>query len=186
MAQRLAVTPFLTGDPLRLEGVTSLSGLLAALGLGAAEQATLLALGPRVALVFRGLDGVGPVSLRWVNLPAAQALDTTGGPADVAIVLMAGLRDSGTALGLAGRLRAGLRNTALFQRAAAAATREELVAVLGALDESPSESPLSGDEVLGLLGSGRAGLAAAEAARDRKSTRLNSSHIQKSRMPSSA
>ena len=63
MTQRLAVTPFLTGDPLRLGGVTSLSGLQAALGLEAMEHPTLLALGPRVALVFRWLDAIGPLSL---------------------------------------------------------------------------------------------------------------------------
>ena len=56
--------------------------------------------------------------------------------------------------------------------------------------------PLSRREVLSTLGGGFGGLAlasllhadqpAAPSLADRKSTRLNSSHIQKSRMPSSA
>jgi P-type Ca2+ transporter type 2C len=159
----LAITPFLTGDPVRLgPDVTTGPGLAEALGL---VEPRMLPLCPRVLLVY-SLDGAAErITARWVHLPHEPALDPSPEPVAIAIAVATSLADCGRALRLAGRLRAGLADSALLERALHAATREELVTALHAVDASHDEIPLSADEVLALLGSGRQGLPAGEAAR---------------------
>ncbi|MBI4587827.1 MAG: cation-transporting P-type ATPase [Candidatus Rokubacteria bacterium] len=165
-ARSLALSPFLTGDPVRLEpAVASLGDLLASLGLEGLERAGLLPLAPRVALLHSLPGGIGGVTLRWVQLPQAATLAEGAEPVEVVVVLVAPIREGARALCLVSRLRACLRDPAVVDRARSATTREGLVKILAAAEATAGESPLSGDEVLSLLGSGTTGLTAAEALR---------------------
>ena len=170
----LALSLFLTGDPIRLElPVTSPRDLLAALGLEGIEKAGLLPLAPRVALLHCLTGATGSVTLRWVHLTHAPILIDGAGPVETVVVLTAPMRQSGSALRLVSRLRACLRDPAVVAGARSATSRERLVKILAAAEETAGESPLSGDEVLSLLGSGAAGLTAAEAERRLEQCGLN-------------
>src|SRR3989304_5159875 len=160
----LALSLFLTGDPIRLElPVTSPRDLLAALGLEGIEKAGLLPLAPRVALLHCLTGATGSVTLRWVHLTHAPILIDGAEPVETVVVLTAPMRQSGSALRLVSRLRACLRDPAVVEGARSAAAREGLGKILAAAGEAAGGSPLSGDGGLSLLGSGAAGLAAAEA-----------------------
>ncbi|MEK7701039.1 MAG: cation-transporting P-type ATPase [candidate division NC10 bacterium] len=166
MARELAFTPFLTGDPVALGAeVSSLPALARELGLPSLEGAGVLGVGPRVALIH-SLTGAAPgLAVRVVRLPHAPPITDTSGPVDTAIVLTSSVRESGVALRLVSRLKAGLRDPALAARLAAPTTREELVRLLVPLDDDTGETPLAGDELFALLASGRGGLPRVEAAR---------------------
>jgi calcium-translocating P-type ATPase len=169
MARPLALSPFLTGDPIRLgPECASLSDLLRPLGLDSLEAPGFLSLAPRVALVHSLTGGEGSVTLRWVHLPHAPTLGAGAGPVEIAVVLTAPIRESGRAVRVVSRLMAVLRDPALLEQAGTQTTREGLVRILAAAEETPGESPLSGPDLLLLLGSGPAGLAAGEATRRRR------------------
>ena len=174
MARPLALSPFLAGDPIRLGSeVASLSDLLQAVGLDALERPGLLALAPRVALIHSLTGAAGRTTLRWIQLPHAPALAPGVGPVEVAVVLIASIGESGRALRLVSQLRASLGDAALVGRSRSARTREELVGLLAEVGGGESESPLPGSDVLALLGSTPAGLAAEEAARRRQASGPN-------------
>jgi calcium-translocating P-type ATPase len=154
-----AVTSFFAGDPLVLD-VTSAAAVADAVG--APPPAGALRMAPRVTLVH-ALAGEGPLALHWVRLVVPA--DLGAGVAEVAVVLTASLREASRTLALVGRLRAGLADADLVERAAAARSREELVRALSRLDHRADESSLAADEVLALLGSGPDGLTEAEAVR---------------------
>ncbi|MEK7387738.1 MAG: HAD-IC family P-type ATPase, partial [candidate division NC10 bacterium] len=166
MARELAFTPFLTGDPVALGAeVSSLPALARELRLPSLEGAGVLGVAPRVALIHSLTGAVEGLAVRVVRLPHAPLLTDTSGPVDAAIVLTSSVRESGVALRLVSRLKAGLRDPALARRLAATTTREELVRLLAPLDDDVGETPLAGDELFSLLASGRGGLPRAEAAR---------------------
>jgi len=165
MARQLALTPFLTGEPVTLGAdVSTPGGVLRALGLQTLEAPGVLAVTSRVALIHSLTGAAEGLAIRVVRLPHAPRLDDAG-PVDAAIVLTASFRESGVALRLVARLKAGLRDPALSARLVATTTREEAVRVLVPLDEDAGEMPLSGDELFALLASSRSGLSVAEAAR---------------------
>ena len=165
MARQLALTPFLTGEPGILGAdVSTPADLLRALGLPPIEAAGVLAATSRIALVHSLTGAAATAAIRIVRLPHAPCLGEAGS-VDAAIVLIAPLRESGLALRLVSRLKAGLRDQALAARLMAATTREEAVRVLSPLDNDVGEMPLLATELFALLGSSRDGLASAEAAR---------------------
>ncbi len=165
MARELAFTPFLTGDPVALGAdVATPADLLRALGLPALEAPGVLAVAPRVALIHSLTGVVEGVAVHVVRLAHAPCLDDAG-PVETVITLTAPVRESGLALRLVSRLKAGVRDPALTARLAATTTREELVRVLAPLDDDAGETPLVGDEIFALLASSRSGLSRAEAAR---------------------
>ncbi|MBI2370803.1 MAG: HAD-IC family P-type ATPase, partial [Deltaproteobacteria bacterium] len=165
-ARPFTVSPFLTGDPIRLgPEVASLPGLLRALGLDSLERPGLLPLAPRVALVHSLTGTTESVALRWVHLPHVPALVPGADPVEVAVVLTASISESGRALRLVSRLMACLGDPALVGRARSATTREGLVRILAATESGAGETPLSGPDLLALLGSSAEGLTGAEAAR---------------------
>jgi calcium-translocating P-type ATPase len=166
MARELALTPFLAGDPVALGAeMSSLQALARELRLPSLEGAGVLGVAPRVALIHSLTGAVEGLAVRIVRLPHAPSLTDTSGPVDAAIVLTSSVRESGAALRLVSRLKAGLRDPALARRVAAATTREELVRLLAPLDDDTGETPLAGDELFALLASGGGGLPRAEAAR---------------------
>jgi len=166
MARELALTPFLAGDPVALGAeMSSLPALARELELPSLEGAGVLGVAPRVALIHSLTGAVEGLAVRVVRLPHAPPLTDTSGPVDAAIVLTSSVRESGAALRLVSRLKAGLRDPALARRVAAATTREELVRLLAPLDDDTGETPLAGDELFALLASGGGGLPRAEAAR---------------------
>jgi calcium-translocating P-type ATPase len=173
MARSSDVTPWLTGDPVRLETAPGTpAALLAELGLAGLDHASLVRVGPRVVVVCALTATPDPLALRWVSLPAAARFPGEE-PAEVALVLTGSIRDGGRMLSLVGRHRAVGHDAALLERAAAATTRAELVSVLAPLDRSEDESPLAADDVFALLGSGPGGLTAAEADRRLRGTGPN-------------
>jgi calcium-translocating P-type ATPase len=162
----LALSPFLTGDPIRLEvNVASFGDLVVSLGLEALEKPGVLPLAPRVALLHSLTGGTGSMTLRWVHFSRTATLVEGAGPVETVVVLTAPTRQSGSALRLVSLLRSCLRDPAVVEGARSVTTREGLVKILAAAEETAGESPLSGDEVLSLLGSGTAGLTPAEAER---------------------
>jgi calcium-translocating P-type ATPase len=167
--RRLALSPFLTGDPVRVgPEVASLPELLDALGLASLTGPGLLPLAPRVALVHSLTGAEAHLALRWVHLPHAPPLGAGTGPVEVAIVLTAPLHDSGRALRVVSRLMACFRDPGLVERTRLQTTREGLVRVLASAEEGAGESALAAPDVLALLGSGTAGLAIPEVARRRE------------------
>jgi Ca2+-transporting ATPase len=175
MERGLALTPFIAGDPVRPgPEASSVVAVAAAAGLAALPASPLLPLAPRVVLIH-ALSGAGGMpAIRAVKLSHAPCLAEARGPVEMALVLTAGIGDSARALRLAARLKAGLRDPALVERATVAGTREELVRALAPLDDDAGEAPLDDDageaplaaeELFALLASGPGGLAAAEAAR---------------------
>jgi calcium-translocating P-type ATPase len=161
-----ALSPFLTGDPIRLgPGVASLDAVRAALGPEAVPDVPLLRLAPGLALIPSLTGSGGGIAARWIHLPHAPPLAGDGRPVEVLVVLTAPVRESGRALRLVSRLAACARSPLLLERARGATTREALVIALATAEETAGESPLSGDDVLALLASARAGLGGAEAAR---------------------
>ena len=164
----LALSPFLTGDPVTLDArVASLADLLDALGLRSLPRPGLLLLVPRVALVHSVTGDDGGVALRWITLTHALSLAETG-PIEAAVILTGPISQSGSVLRLVSLLRASLRDPAVVDKARSTTTREGLVKVLTAAEERAGESPLSGPELLALLGSEARGLSAAEAGRRRE------------------
>ena len=164
MATQLALTPFLTGEPVTLTAdVSAPDAVLRALGLPAVETPAVILAAPRIGMIHSFAEDAA-VAVRIARLPHAPCLGVAG-PVDVAIVLTAPLRESGAALRLMSRLKAGLGEPALSARLMATTTREDAVRILGPLDESLGETPLSGDELFGLLASRGDGLASGEAAR---------------------
>ena len=165
MAPRLALTPLIAGDPVQVEAeVGSPGGLLERLGLDGPKMPAAWALAPGLALVV-ALGAAGAPALRWARLGRATALVPGAGPVDAVVVLTAPLAQSGRALRLVARLRAGLADPAHLDRARSATSREELVRALAPLDDDAGESPLAADDLFALLGSGPAGLARAAALR---------------------
>src|SRR3972149_5092434 len=150
----LALSLFLTGDPIRLElPVTSLRDLLAALGLEGLEKAGLLPLAPRVALLHSLTGATGSVTLRWVHLTHAPILIDGAGPVETGGGLTAAMRRGGGPLRLVSRLGACLRDPAVVEGARSATSREGLVKILAAAEETAGGSPPSGGEGLSLFGS---------------------------------
>jgi P-type Ca2+ transporter type 2C len=165
MARQLALTPLLTGEPVALGAdVSTPAESLRALGLETLEAPGVLAVTSRVALIHSLTGRAEALAIRVVRLPHAPVFDDVG-PVDAAIVLTASFRESGVALRLVSRLKAGLRDPGLSARLVATTTREEAVRVLAPLDDDAGEMPLSGDELFALLASSRSGLSGAEAAR---------------------
>jgi len=165
MPTGLALTPFIAADPVVVGAdVASPARLLSALDLPAAGRAGFLALAPRIGLVH-ALGGADRVVLKWARFSPARPLAAGAGPVDVAVVVTGPWRESATVLRLVGRLAAGLADSALVDRVAAATTREELVRALAPLDRNPAERPLMPAELFALLDSGPGGLAPQEARR---------------------
>src|SRR5512138_813415 len=110
MPRQLALTPFLTGEPVILDAVSTPVDLLRALGLPPLEvNGGVLAATLRIGLIH-SLTGAAPaVAIRLVRLPPAPCLGAAG-PVGAAIVLIAPLRESAVALRLVSRLKAGLRD----------------------------------------------------------------------------
>jgi Ca2+-transporting ATPase len=155
----------LAGEPVRLgPDVRTPDQILEALDLGGLSSPGALSLAPGVAL----LHGLGAESrapaLRWAHLAAPLALLPGSEPVDLVGVLVVPLAAGRQALRLVGLLRAVVARPGLLEELRQAATREDLVRALAGADAG-EEAPLAGAEVLALLGSGPAGLAAAEAAR---------------------
>ncbi len=166
MARELALTPFIAGDPVRPGSeVASVAAVTEAAGLPALGTPGVLPLAPRVVLIHDLTGAPGAPALRVVPLAHAPRLADVGGPIDLALVLTSGLAASAAALRLVARLKAGLADPTRVERAAAAATREDLVRALAPLDADGGEAPLAADELFALLASGPEGLAEAEAAR---------------------
>ena len=164
MARGLALTPLIAGDPVHAgPEASSVAAVLDAVGGVPPAALGLLPLAPRVALIHALTGPGGAPALRVVRLPHAPVPDGCG-PVTLAIVLTAGIAESGRALRLAARLKAGFRDSALVERAAAA-PREELVRAFAPLDDGVGEARLAAEELFALLGSGAGGLAAAEASR---------------------
>jgi hypothetical protein len=138
--------------------------LLERLGLASLESPRYLPLRPRIGLIH-SFSAVGPLALRWIRLARASQLSADTDAVDIAAVLTSTLGESGRALRLVSRLKAGLRDAALVEHAVGATTREELVRVLAVLDDGDGETPLTADELFALLGSSHAGIHRAEAAR---------------------
>lgn len=155
----------LAGEPVWLgPEVRSPAQILEALDLGGLSATGVLPLGPGVALLH-GLGGEPRApALRWVHLAAPLALAPGGEPTDLVVVLAIPVAAAGQALRLVGLLRATLARPGLLDDLRQAATREDLVRALAGVDVD-AEAPLPGADVLALLGSSPAGLAAAEAAR---------------------
>lgn len=155
----LAVTPLIASDPVRLEAhELTPAQVLAPLGLGDAERPGLLALAPGVELmtVLTARDRDAGAA---VGAPArAAATGPRGDRVRAAVVLSGGIRESGRAARVAGRLRAACLDPRLQDRAARAGSREELVQALTAADHGRDESPLTAEELMVLLGSNRDGL----------------------------
>jgi calcium-translocating P-type ATPase len=166
MARPPALSPFLTGDPIRLgPDVASLAAVREALGPEAVPDAPLLRLAPGVALIAALTAAAESITLRWIQLPHAPMLAPGVGRIEVLVVLTAPVGESGRAIRLVSRLTACVRQPGLLERARWATTREALVAALAAVEETAGESPLSGEDLLVLLGSAPAGLPEGEAAR---------------------
>ena len=161
----LAVTALFTGDPARVgPEVSTVPAILDALGLDPARNARYVPVLARVGLICSLTDD-GPLALRWARLARPSRLGADGDGVDVVIVLTSTLGESARALWLVSRLKAGLRDPALVERAAGARTREELVRALAVLDDGEGETPLVEGELYALLGTGPAGLERLEAAR---------------------
>ncbi len=161
-----AVSPFLTGDPIRLgPEVVSLPDVRRALGPEIAPAGPLLPLAPGVALSASLTSSSPGIALRWLQLPHAPVLGDRVGAVEVLLVLAAPLRESGRSIRLVSRLAACVLVPELLERARGATTREMLVTVLSAVEETAGEHPLAGSDVLALLGSTAGGLPAREAAR---------------------
>ncbi len=160
------VTALFTGDPIALDGgMLTPADLLAATGRSVPAEAGVLPLAPRVALVHALATEPTPLALYWVHPRAAPALGVGGEAFEAAVVLIGSLADAGRVLRLVGRLRAGLADPAIRERAGSARRREELVRALGPIDHDAGESPLAGEEVLALLRSRPQGLDEDAAAR---------------------
>jgi hypothetical protein len=124
VASQLALTPFLTGEPLTLGAdVSTPADVLQAPGLPPLHAPGVLSVASRIALIHSLTGTAATVAIRLVRLPYAPCLDHAG-PVDVAIILTAPLCESGVALRLVSRLKAGLRDQALAAQLVAAATRE--------------------------------------------------------------
>jgi Ca2+-transporting ATPase len=163
-SRALGISPFLAGDPVRLGAeVASPTDLVAALGLR--PEAGLLPLAPEVAVLHRLAPDEPGVALRWVQLPHAPRLLPGGEGVRAVVVLTAPFDQSASALRLVSRLRACLSDATVLEQMSAATTREALVGALARVEQAAGEAPLPGPEVLALLGSGPAGLPAAEARR---------------------
>jgi calcium-translocating P-type ATPase len=168
MARPLALSPFLVGDPLRGgPALRTLPDLLAALGLAAIESAGLLPLAPGAVLVHALTASTGRVALRWCVLPHAPTLLPGAPAADVVAVLAAPVTRITLALRLVARLLACARDPGFLARSRSAPSREALVRLLAAAEQTAGESPLAAADALALLGSSPGGLAPAEAARRR-------------------
>ncbi len=169
MTRSLILSAFLTGDPIPLgPEVVSLSDLLRGLGIESLEAPGVLPLAPGVALVHSLTGATGKLTLRWAHLPHAPEFLSGVGPVEAAVVLSGRVRESGHALRLLSRLQACLADPTVCERARAATTREALVKVLAAAEATAGDSALAGSDLLALLGSGPAGLTAAEAERRRQ------------------
>jgi calcium-translocating P-type ATPase len=159
----MAVTPFLTGDPIRLDGVVARAHDVAlALGMEAADETHVVPLVGRVA-VLPLLTARGAIALRWVRLSNPSTLGAGPSAFDVVLVLVVPLAETGRAVRLLGRLKAGLGDEAVLDRTLAATSREDLVSALHAVDLSGDESPLATGDVFRVLGSGPGGLVASDA-----------------------
>jgi calcium-translocating P-type ATPase len=165
VARPPAVSPFLTGDPIRLVAdVTTVADVARAVGLAEPEATAALPLADRAVLIHSLTEPVGSISLRWVHLPHAPAL-TGAGPAEVAVVLTAPIRESGRALRLVSRLSACLRDPQVIGRARSVSTREALASLLAAAEQRAGESPIASENVLALLSSTLTGLGGGEVSR---------------------
>jgi P-type Ca2+ transporter type 2C len=168
MPATLTLSPFLAGDPLRLPAaVHTVEDLLRAIEVSSLHEPRTLGLSPGVTLVHSLTGGTGHVTLRWVQLAPGSTLGLGEGPAEIALLLTAPLRESGVVLRLVAHLKACLGDTRLVDRAREARTREDLVRISTPVEERAGSSTLSGTDVLALLGSAPSGLSAAEAVRRR-------------------
>jgi calcium-translocating P-type ATPase len=162
------IARFLTGDPVRLgPEVRALEDLVAALGLDGSTRFGLLPLANEVILLHALTEETGHLALRWVHLAHAPTLAEGTTPASAVIVLTAPVTESARALRLVAPLRACVRDPALLREAQAADTREDLVRLLGTADPA-ANVPLSGPEILQLLGSSPGGLSTNDATRRRQ------------------
>ena len=162
----LAISPYLSGEPVWLGAeAASADEILSCLRMPPVERAGCLLVAPTIALIHSLAAGTGAPTLRWVNLPHRPRLCPDLPPVDAAVVLIAPVRDSGSALRLVGRLMACLGEPGLAERLGAASTREGLVEALAPAERSAGEISPGADEVLDLLGSSLAGLSDEEAAR---------------------
>ncbi|MBI2467735.1 MAG: cation-transporting P-type ATPase, partial [Candidatus Rokubacteria bacterium] len=160
-----ALSPFLAGDPVRLGPDIGAAGdLVERLALGAPDAWGLLPLAPGVALLHALGGGSGRLQLQWIELPHAPTLAAETPPAEVVVVLSGPLAEAAAALRLVGRLRACFGAPGFADRARTARTREELVTALAATEAAAGEGRLAASEVLAILRSTPAGLAAVEAA----------------------
>jgi len=166
MHERLSLSPWLAGDPARLtvpEG--GVADLLAALDVTTSRPPGVLPLAPRVALVHAITEESGRIAIRFAALDPPVSLAPDVFAADLAVVLTAPLRESGRALRLVSLLRACLSESKVLASALAARTREDLETQLSESERRAGESPLSGEEVIAILGADRNGLTEKEAAR---------------------
>ncbi len=166
MQGTLSLTPWLVGDPARLSvAAGDVAGLLAALGVETERAPGVLPLAPRAALVHAMAEEGGRIAIRAAGLDPPVSLAPGLPAAALAIVVTAPLRESGRALRLVSLLRACLSDRACLDAALSARTREDLAIHLLEAERGAGESPLSGEEVIALLGGNANGLGAEEAAR---------------------
>jgi calcium-translocating P-type ATPase len=174
VARAFALSSYVAGDPIPLgPEVASPADLGRAVGIDSLAAGSLLRLTAGVILVHPLTAPAEPTSLRWFRLPHAPPLGAPAEPTDVVVALTGPIGECGVAIRLAARLRACLGVPGVLGRARAAATREDLVRALATGEATGGESRLAPAELLALLASNPAGLAAAEASRRLAACGLN-------------
>jgi calcium-translocating P-type ATPase len=168
MTNARSITPFLVDEPVRLgPTVTSAAALLEALGLESAAAPGLLPLGPGAVLLHARAGAGAHLALRWARLCEPRALAIAPAPVRTIVALIVPIDACAQALAVAARLVACFEDRGFVEAEPGATTREQLVRLMRRAEEHVADRALATDDVLALLGSGREGLAEAEAARRR-------------------